>query len=63
MLALETATADAYRAGYNAAYAGHQDLSGRYIAELRKPRITLGRSVTLIAATAAGFMLARATEH
>jgi hypothetical protein len=32
----------ANQAGYQAAYAGYQDLSARYAAELRKPRFTLG---------------------
>ncbi len=40
-----------------AAYASHQDLTRRYIAELNKPRITLGRSIGLIAAIGAGFVL------
>ncbi len=42
---------------YGAAYASHQDLTRRYIAELNKPRITLGRSIGLIAAIGAGFVL------
>ena len=41
----------------------YQDLSARYVAELRKPRITLGRSISLIAAAGAGFVLARATHE
>jgi hypothetical protein len=57
VLRLEAANAAAYRAGYEAAYAGYQDLSARYVAELRKPRITLGRSVGLIAAAGAGLVL------
>ncbi|HWP38187.1 MAG TPA: hypothetical protein VNL18_11610 [Gemmatimonadales bacterium] len=59
VLALETANTRAYEAGYQAAYAAYQDISGRYVAELKKPRITLGRSFGLIAAAGAGFLLAR----
>jgi len=57
ILRLETANAVAYQAGYQAAYAGYQDLSARYVAELGKPRITWGRSIGLIAALGAGFVL------
>ena len=53
----------AYQSGYQAAYTGYQDLSARYVAELRKPRITLGRSISLIAAAGAGFVIARATRE
>ena len=60
---LEVAKRMAYEAGYQAAYTGYQDLSQRYVAELRKPRITLGRSISLIAAAGAGFVLARATHE
>ncbi len=49
--------AAAYATGYGTAYASHQDLTRRYIAELNKPRITLGRSIGLIAAIGAGFVL------
>ncbi len=51
------ANAAAYATGYGAAYASHQDLTRRYIAELNKPRITVGRSIGLIAAIGAGFVL------
>jgi hypothetical protein len=55
--ALERASRVAYAAGYQAAVAAHQDLSSRYVAELRKPRVTLGRTVGLLAAVGAGFVL------
>ncbi len=54
---LVAANAAAYATGYDAAYASDQDLTRRYIAELNKPRITLGRSIGLIAAIGAGFVL------
>ena len=41
----------------NEAYAAYQDLSARYVAELRKRRIRLERSIGLIPALAAGFVL------
>jgi hypothetical protein len=47
----------AYQAGYDAVYAGYHDLSARYVAELRKPRVTLGGSIGPIAAAGAGFFL------
>lgn len=60
---LVTANARAYRAGYDAAYAGYRDVSGRYVAELQKPRLSLGRSIGLIAAAGAGFILGRAIHE
>ena len=54
---LTAANAFAYRVGYDAAYTGYQDLSRRYVAELRKPRVTLGNAIGLIAAAGAGFLL------
>jgi hypothetical protein len=39
---LVAANADAYQAGYWAAYLGYKDLSKRRIAELKEPRIRLG---------------------
>jgi hypothetical protein len=42
---------------------GYQDLSRRHLAELRNPRITLGRSIELIAAAGAGFLLAGAIRE
>ncbi len=59
VLALESGNAHAYQAGYQAASAGYQDLSDRYVAGLRKPRISLGSSIGLIAAAGAGFIVAR----
>jgi hypothetical protein len=63
ILALQSANTRAYEAGYEAAYAGYQDLSARYVAQLRKPRITLGSSFGLIAAAGAGFVLARVAHE
>jgi hypothetical protein len=62
ILALEAANAHAYQSGYQSAYADYQDLSARYVAELRKPKITLGRSIGLFAAAGAGFLAARVTQ-
>jgi hypothetical protein len=59
---LASANARAYAAGYEAAYTGYQDLSRRYVAELRRPRITVGRSIQLVAAVGAGFLLAQAVK-
>jgi len=52
-----TALEAAHQAGYQAPYPGYQGLSARYVAELRKPWITLGRSISLTAALRAGFVL------
>jgi uncharacterized small protein (DUF1192 family) len=57
---LEADNARAYEAGYHEAYAAHQQLTARYVAELKKPRITLGRSIELIAAAGVGFLLGEA---
>ena len=56
---LTAANALAYRTGYDAAFAGYQDLSRRYVAELRKPPITFGNAIGLIAAAGAGFLVGR----
>jgi hypothetical protein len=56
---LEAANARAYQAGYQAAYAGYQDLSERYIAELKKPRIGLGSVIGLIGAAGVGVLVGR----
>jgi hypothetical protein len=61
--ALVTANARAYQAGYDAAYAGFQDVSGRYVAELRKPRMSFGGTVGIIAAAGAGFFLGRVAHE
>jgi len=60
---LIAANANAYQTGYQAALDGYQDLSRRYLAELRKPRITFGKSIELIAAAGAGFLLAGAIRE
>jgi hypothetical protein len=57
---LEAANAGAYQAGYQAAYAGYQDLSQRYIAELNKPRIRLGSVIGLIGAAGIGLLIGTA---
>jgi uncharacterized protein YhaN len=54
---LEQASRLAYQTGYRAAYAGYRDLSQRYHAKLRKPRVTLSRSIGLVAAVGAGVVL------
>ncbi|MBI3983647.1 MAG: hypothetical protein HY337_12105 [Gemmatimonadetes bacterium] len=57
---LVAANADAYQTGYQAAYAAHQDLTERHIAELSKPRIRLGLGLGLLGAAAVGLVLGRA---
>jgi uncharacterized protein YlxW (UPF0749 family) len=57
---LEAANAHAYRTGYQAAYAGYQDLTQRYVAELKKPRIRLASAVGLLGAVGAGLVIGRA---
>jgi hypothetical protein len=54
---LEAANAAAYEAGYQAAYAGYQDLSQRYIAELNKPRIRLGSVIGILGAVGVGVVV------
>lgn len=54
---LVMANAGAYQAGYRAAYAGYQDLSRRYVAELKKPRIDIPSPIGLIGAVAVGVVL------
>ncbi len=56
---LEAANSGAYEAGYQAAYAGYQELSQRYIAELKKPRIRLGSVIGLIGAAGIGVVIGR----
>ena len=48
--------------GFQAAHAGYQAISGRYVAELRKPRIRLGSTLGLLGATGAGILIGRATR-
>ena len=62
ILQLQTAATRAYETGFQAAHAGYQDLSGRYVAELRKPRIRLGSTLGLLGATGAGILIGRATR-
>ncbi|HLB38086.1 MAG TPA: hypothetical protein VJL31_16055 [Gemmatimonadales bacterium] len=56
---LEVAKRLAYEAGYQAAYAGYQDLSRRHVAELRKPRIKLASAVGVLGAMAVGVVVGR----
>jgi hypothetical protein len=60
ILALQTANAGAYQAGYQAAYAGYQDLSGRYVAELAKPKVRLGSAIGILGAAGVGLVVGRA---
>ena len=62
ILQLQTAATRAYETGFQAAHAGYQDLSGRYVAQLRKPRIRLGSTLGLLGATGAGILIGRATR-
>ena len=57
---LVAANADAYRTGYQTAYASYQELSKRHIAELRKPRIRLGSALRLLGAAGVGVVVGRA---
>jgi hypothetical protein len=54
---LEAANAAAYQAGYQTAYAGYRELSERYVAELKKPRIRLGSVLGLIGAAGVGVVI------
>jgi hypothetical protein len=56
---LEAANAAAYEGGYRAAYADYQDLSRRYVAELKKPRIGLGSAIGILGAAALGVVIGR----
>ncbi len=56
---LEAANARAYEAGYQTAYAGYRDLSERYIAEVKKPRIRLPSAIALLGAAGVGVLLGR----
>ena len=57
---LDAANLRAHEAGYQAACAGYQDLSKRYVAELKQRRISLGRTVGLVAS---GVVLAKALHQ
>ena len=59
VIRLQAANTAAYATGYDAAYAGHQDLSRRYIAELRKPRIRLPTIVGFVGAAGVGLVVGR----
>jgi hypothetical protein len=48
--------------GYDAAYAGYQDLSERHLRELRKPRFDLGSTIGLLGATGFGLVIGRAVR-
>ncbi len=56
---LVAANAGAYQAGYQAAYAGYQDLTQCYVAELRKPRIRLPSAIALLGAVGVGVVVGR----
>jgi hypothetical protein len=60
--ALVAANAAAYQAGYQTAYAGYQDLSNRYVAELRRPRLGLGSALRILGAVGVGVVLDRAVR-
>ena len=62
ILTLESANAQAYQAGYQAAYAGYEDLSKRHIAEPKKPRVRLGSTLGLLGATGIGVLIGSATR-
>jgi hypothetical protein len=47
----------AYETGYRAAYAGYQDLSQRYVTELKRPRVSLSAALGVVAAAGVGFVL------
>ncbi len=55
---LEAEKARAYEAGYREAYASYQELNARYVAELSRPKFSLGSTVGLcVGAAGAGFLL------
>jgi hypothetical protein len=57
---LVAANAHAYELGYQAAYSGYQDLSDRYVAELKKPRLKLPSAIGLLGAAGVGLVVGRA---
>ena len=59
VLRLEAANAEAHETGHRTAYAGYRDLSQRYIAELKKPRIRLGSVIGLLGAAGVGVVIGR----
>jgi hypothetical protein len=55
---LEVEKSRAFEAGYHEAYASYQDLSQRYLAELKKPRLSLGSTLGLcLGAAGAGVLV------
>ena len=60
VLALQTANASTYQAGYDAAYASYQDLSKRHVAELKKPRIRLGSALGILGGASLGVLVGTA---
>ncbi len=50
---LEEANRQAYEAGYQNAFNSHQDLTARYVAELKKPRFSLGSTLGIVAGSGA----------
>jgi hypothetical protein len=55
---LEEANRQAFEAGYQHAVTSHQDLTTRYVAELRKPRFSLGSTLGLcLGAAGAGALV------
>jgi len=63
ILRLEQDKSRAYEAGYHAAYTAHQDLAERYVAELKKPRFSLGSTVGLCLGAAGAGFLAGVVSH
>ena len=59
---LQAANAPAYATGYDPAYASHQDLTRRYIAELNKPRIRLPSIVGFLGTVGVGIVVGRVTR-
>ncbi|MBI4503665.1 MAG: hypothetical protein HY700_21195 [Gemmatimonadetes bacterium] len=59
IMALVAANAHAYQTGYQAAYAAHQDLTKRHVAETKKPRIRLGPVVGILGAAGVGIVAGR----
>jgi hypothetical protein len=58
LLVLEAGKTLALQAGYSNAFLGYQGLSERYIAELRRPRLSLGSTIGVcLGAAGAGFLV------
>lgn len=54
---LVAANAEAYEVGYRTAHTAYQDLSARYVAELKKPRFGLRPAVGILGAVGAGLLI------